>query len=153
VPLHSDAQHLLHRYLYEVRCPDHQPAVGSQEEQSPLLMGRQVASEGRSWLPGVQAQSLRKRLKQLGSAAAQALRAAERTVDLSRSAALQQMAQQVEQVTPYQLRHSLARRLLKNGAILPEVQRLLDHSRLTTTGMYLQPSAADLRQAIEQAGI
>lgn len=154
VPLHSDAQRILQRYLDEVRCPDHQPAVGSQEERAPLLMGRQVASEGRPWLPGVQAQSLRKRLKQLGTAAAEALRAAaERTVDLPRSAALQQMAQQVEQVTPHQLRHSLARRLLKNGATLPEVQRLLGHSRLTTTGMYLQPSAADLRQAIERAGI
>jgi site-specific recombinase XerD len=51
------------------------------------------------------------------------------------------------------LRHSLARRLLKNGAQLPEVQRMLGHSRLSTTGIYLTPSEEDLRAAVERAGL
>lgn len=40
--------------------------------------------------------------------------------------------------------------MLKNGATLPEVQRILGHTRLTTTGMYLNPSADDLREVVEK---
>ena len=53
---------------------------------------------------------------------------------------------------PHMLRHSLARRMLKTGAHLPEVQRVLGHSRLSTTGIYLTPSEDDLRVAIERTG-
>ncbi len=56
-------------------------------------------------------------------------------------------------VTPHMLRHSLARRMLERGAQLPEVQRVLGHSRLSTTGIYLTPSEEDLRVAIGRAGI
>jgi site-specific recombinase XerD len=51
------------------------------------------------------------------------------------------------------LRHSLARRMLERGAQLPEVQRVLGHSRLSTTGIYLTPSEEDVRLAIGRAGI
>ena len=109
---------------------------------------------GQPWLPGVQPQSMRKRLKELGQLAAQRLQTlSEQESDLGRSAELQQVAQQVQNVTPHQLRHSLAWRMLKNGATLPEVQRILGHTRLTTTGMYLNPSADDLREAVEKGSI
>jgi len=36
---------------------------------------------------------------------------------------------------------------------LAEVQRVLGHSRLSTTGIYLTPSEDDLRDAIERAGV
>jgi site-specific recombinase XerD len=43
--------------------------------------------------------------------------------------------------------------MLKNGATLPEVQRVLGHARLSTTGVYLNPSETDLQKAIDRAGI
>lgn len=154
VPLHSEAQTLLSRYLQEVRCPDGSPAVGSDVERELLIIGKQVAEKGQPWQPGVQPQSLRKRLKQLGQVAAQQLQAeAKQTSDLMRALELRQAASELEKVSPHQLRHSLARRLLYNGATLPEVQRILGHSRLSTTGMYLIPSEGDLRGAIERARV
>jgi site-specific recombinase XerD len=154
VPLHSEAHDLLHQYLEDVRCPAGLPPVGSEAEREPLLSGRRVARKGQPWQPGVQPQSLRKHLKQLGQEAARQLHAvAAHEPDLMRAGNLRRMAQQLAQVTPHQLRHSLARRLLRKGATLPEVQRLLGHSRLSTTGMYLVPSEGDLRSAIERAGV
>ena len=97
---------------------------------------------------------MRKRLKRLGQAAAKQLQIeAQQTSDLKRSKELKLVSYEVENISPHQLRHSLARRLLRNGATLPEVQRILGHSRLSTTGMYLIPSEGDLRGAIERAGI
>lgn len=154
VPLHSEAQELLRRYLKEARCLEGLPAVGSDREREPLLIGRQMILSGQPWLPGVQPQTIRKRLKELGQAAAQQVKAeARQTSDLQRAQELRQLAHQLIQVTPHQLRHSLARRLLRHGASLPEVQRILGHSRLSTTGMYLIPSEGDLRGAIERAGV
>jgi site-specific recombinase XerD len=154
VPLHSEAHDLLQRYIDDVRCPDGLPPVGSEAEREPLLIGQQVAVKGQPRQPGLQPQTLRKRLKQLGRDAAHQLQAAAvREPDLRRAGELRRLAQQSLQVTPHQLRHSLARRLLRHGATLPEVQRLLGHSRLSTTGMYLVPSEGDLRNAIERAGV
>jgi len=154
VPLHSEAQSLLQQYLSEVRCPDGLSVIGSDAEREPLLIGRQVSRKGQPWLPGVQSQTIRKRLKQLGQEAARQLQGeAGRTSDLERARELKQLSYEVENVSPHQLRHSLARRLLKNGAHLPEVQRILGHSRLSTTGMYLVPSERDLHDAIERAGV
>jgi site-specific recombinase XerD len=154
VPLSRDARRLLHRYLVDARCPGGLPAIGDAVEREPLLIGRRMTVTGQPWLPGVQPQSMRKRLKELGQLAAQRLQTlAEQESDLQRSAVLQRAAQEVRHVTPHQLRHSLAWRMLKNGATLPEVQRILGHTRLTTTGMYLNPSADDLREAIEKGSI
>jgi site-specific recombinase XerD len=90
----------------------------------------------------------------LGRQAATQLReAAKRERNLERAEQLRIHAQLLEKVSPHMLRHSLARRMLKNGVQLPEVQRVLGHSRLSTTGMYLTPSEDDLRVAIGRAGI
>lgn len=154
VPLSRDARRLLHRYLADARFPDGLPVIGDAAEREPLLIGRRLTVAGQPWRPGVQPQSMRKRLKQLGQLAAQRLQTvAEQESDMRLEAELKQAAQRVKRVTPHQLRHSLAWRMLKNGATLPEVQRILGHTRLTTTGMYLNPSADDLREAIEKGSI
>ena len=43
--------------------------------------------------------------------------------------------------------------MLERGAQLPEVQRVLGHSRLSTTGIYLTPCEEDLRSALGRAGL
>lgn len=154
VPLSRDAYHLLKRYLADARFSDGLPAIGDSAEQEPLLIGRRMAVAGQPWLPGVQPQSIRKRLKELGRLTAQRLQTmSDQESDLQQAAKLRQASQQVKTVTPHQLRHSLAWRMLKNGATLPEIQRILGHTRLTTTGMYLNPSTADLRNAVEKGSI
>jgi site-specific recombinase XerD len=154
VPLSRDARRLLQRYLADARFPAGLPEIGDAAEREPLLIGRRMIVAGQPWLPGVQPQSMRKRLKELGQLAAQRLQTmSEQESDLQRSAELRQASQQVKDVTPHQLRHSLAWRMLKNGATLPEVQRILGHTRLTTTGMYLNPSTDDLREAVEKGSL
>ena len=109
---------------------------------------------GQPWQAGVQPQSLRKHVKALGKVAAERLeKLATHESNPEKWAELRQAARQLKQVTPHQLRHSLAWRMLKNGATLPEVQRILGHTRLTTTGIYLNPSTADLRAAVEKGSI
>lgn len=154
VPLSQDAVILLQRYLQEARFPDELPGVGDIDEMEPLIIGRQMTVAGQPWQAGVQPQSLRKQIKALGKLAASRLEtiAAEES-NLEKSAELRQAAHQLKQVTPHQLRHSLAWRMLKNGATLPEVQRILGHTRLATTGIYLNPSSADLRAAVEKGSV
>ena len=43
--------------------------------------------------------------------------------------------------------------MLERGAQLTEIQRILGHSRLETTGRYVTPSEEDLRIAILKAGV
>ena len=154
VPLHSEAQSMLRQYLLEVRCPAGLPAIGDEAEREPLLLGLRRTMAQHPMQGGIETRVIRKRIKHLGQVAAAQLQAeANKTTDIQKAKQLLQSAQQVAQVSPHQLRHSLARRLLQNGAQLPEVQRILGHSRLSTTGMYLLPSEMDLQQAIERASV
>jgi len=154
VPLHADAVRLLDHYLRVVRCPTGVPTIGSATERELLLVGIDVTAPGQPWRPGITTALVRHQVKLRGQQAAATLRAAvPRERDLVRAATLTDLARALETVSPHMLRHSLARRLLKTGAHLPEVQRVLGHTRLTTTGIYLTPSDDDLRDAISRAGV
>jgi site-specific recombinase XerD len=154
VPLHPDAQRLLHHYLESVRCPKRLPAIGSDQERERLLVGLAMAMKGQPIKVGITQRVAQRTVQQLGQRAAQHLRAeAQHERDIKRSEYLQDLARRLESVTPHMLRHSLARRMLSRGAQLPEVQRVLGHSRLSTTGIYLTPSEEDLRSALGRAGL
>ncbi len=154
LPLHPDAVRLLQTYLAKDRCPAGLPQIGVGEEREPLLAGQDITAPGQPIRPGVTPSLLRLRLKLLGqAAAARMLAAADKEADLRRQAQLEQYAVLLTHVSPHQLRHTMARRLLSCGAQLPEVQRMLGHSRLSTTGVYLTPSEDDLRQAVDRAGV
>jgi site-specific recombinase XerD len=154
LPLHSDAQRILRRYLREIRCPSGIPPIGSDDERELLLVGMQVTVADRPLTPGIRVRLVRQRIADLGKQAAAQLReAARREQDIERVEHLRTLARSLDNVSPHMLRHSLARRMLKNGAQLSEVQRMLGHSRLSTTGIYLTPSEDDLRVAIERAGL
>ncbi len=154
IPLHSDALRLLERYLTHVRCPQGMPTLGSDDERTPFLVRIDPATVGRPLTPGITARGVGKVVARLGHCAATLLRdSAAKIVDLQRMDELLTAAQRLDVVAPHQLRHSLARRLLTQGAQLPEVQRILGHSRLSTTGMYLTPSEDDLRSAIDRMQI
>lgn len=154
VPLHADAQRLLGRYLEHVRCPDGFPVIGSDQERERLLVGIAMTTKGQPMRVGITQRVAQRTMQQLGQAAAHRLRTeAQRERDITRNEFLLDLARQLETVTPHMLRHSLARRMLERGAQLPEVQRVLGHSRLSTTGIYLTPSEEDVRTAIGRAGI
>lgn len=154
LPLHPDAQRLLQRYLHEVRCPAGLPPIGSDQEREPFLVGMQITVVGRPLVPGIKPRVIRKRITDLGRQTASHLReAAKRERNLERAERLKILAQQLDDISPHVLRHSLAKRMLKNGAQLSEVQRVLGHARLSTTGVYLTPSEDDVRAALGRAGI
>lgn len=52
--------------------------------------------------------------------------------------------------TPHKLRHSFASRLLKRGASLSAVQKLLGHTTLATTMMYLHLQPSEVEEAISR---
>lgn len=52
---------------------------------------------------------------------------------------------------PHKLRHSLATHLLRRGAKLPEIQKLLGHSRLSTTEKYTHLNFDDLARVYDMA--
>lgn len=52
------------------------------------------------------------------------------------------------ETTPHKLRHAFACLMLRNGALLNCLQRMLGHTRLDTTGVYLEVTAEDLREVM-----
>jgi integrase/recombinase XerC len=53
------------------------------------------------------------------------------------------------EATPHILRHTFAKRLVDAGISLEKVASLLGHENLNTTRIYVEPSQADLRRAVE----
>lgn len=53
-------------------------------------------------------------------------------------------------VSPHQLRHTFARRLLRAGADIVTVQQLLGHSNLNTTAIYLRAGYSEQESAVEK---
>jgi site-specific recombinase XerD len=154
VPLHPDAERMLRRYVERVRYPTGLLAVGSEQERELLLVGLTMSMKGQPTKVGITQRVAQRTVQQLGHRAAHQLRAeAQRERDITRSEYLEDLARRLETVTPHMLRHSLARRMLEHGAQLPEGQRVLGHSRLSTTGVYLTPSEEDLRSALGRAGL
>jgi site-specific recombinase XerD len=57
----------------------------------------------------------------------------------------------LEELHPHILRHTAATNLLRSGADLVTVARILGHESLNTTAIYTQPTVADMSQAVENA--
>lgn len=53
------------------------------------------------------------------------------------------------EVTPHQLRHTAAKRMLDKGTPLTVIQKILGHKKLETTARYVQPGWSDLEDAVE----
>jgi integrase/recombinase XerD len=56
-------------------------------------------------------------------------------------------------VTPHRCRHAFASSLAEAGAMLDEIQRLLGHASPSSSQVYLHPSTASLRAAIEKVAL
>jgi integrase/recombinase XerD len=56
-----------------------------------------------------------------------------------------------KRVYPHLLRHTVAQHLLEGGMSLEQVQRFLGHSRITTTQIYAESSAASIRDSYRKA--
>lgn len=54
------------------------------------------------------------------------------------------------QISPHDLRHTCAKRMLDEGTPLTVVQKVLGHSRLDTTARYVTPGWGDLERAVER---
>lgn len=151
VPLTTTALRRLRDYL-TVRCPTGPEAVGSETEREPLLIGRHITKAGQPWEPGLTTAAIRKRIAALGTTAAHRIaEQAAKESQVTRVTELHELAGTLRVMSPHQLRHGLAYRLLKNGATPTYVQKILGHSRVSTSLMYGKPTEADVREAMERA--
>ncbi len=63
------------------------------------------------------------------------------------------VAARIEGLSPHDLRHTCAKRMVDAGRPLTEVARILGHAKLTTTARYTQPGWGDLEDAVESIGL
>jgi site-specific recombinase XerC len=118
------------------------------------LVGIAVTTKGQTTKVGITQRVAQRTVQQLDRRAVQHLCAETQCErDITHSEHLEDLARRLETVTSHMLRCSLARRMLSHGAQLREVQWVLGHSRLSTTGIYLTPSEEDLRSALGRAGL
>lgn len=137
VVLHNDAIQPPRRYLNKLRCTQGIPAIGSDDEREPLIVGFASTSPGRPMHPGVYPRLVQRVVEQRAHEAASRFRLDAQTVSsLQQVGILLDLAQRLERTTPHTLRHSLARRLIESSADLAVVQCTLGHSSMATTGMY-----------------
>ena len=66
---------------------------------------------------------------------------------------LAQEAGITKRITPHKLRHTFATRLLEMGRSLVEIQQLLGHKQLSTTGIYTHVAPARLAEAVGKMSI
>ncbi|MBX0329693.1 tyrosine-type recombinase/integrase [Oscillochloris sp. ZM17-4] len=153
VPLHADAVRLLRRYLTELRCPDGMPAAGSPAERERLLGVVESTRPGRPFRAGISTRTIRHRFMVIATRAAAQLRAAaQKKPRLDKATKLREAADDLETASPHALRHSLAYRLLDDGASLAAVQRIMRHSRGEQTLRYATPNSRDLKDVIDRSG-
>lgn len=151
IPLDGEPVRYLAAYL-AVRCPTGLPPLGSDAEREPFLMGQRIDRAGQPWQSGLQTAAMRKRLVELGTAAARRVTAqAAAESRLARAAELEDLARQLVAASPHRLRHGLAYRLLESGASPAYVAKLLGHRRISTALRYGKPTETDLRLAMARA--
>jgi site-specific recombinase XerD len=153
VPLHAEAVRLLRRYLAEARCPHGLPQAGSEAERERLLGVVDATRAGRPFRVGISTRTIRHRFAVIAARAASRLRAAaQEEPRLEQAGKLLAYAEDLETASPHALRHSLAYRLLEDGASLAAVQRIMRHSRGEQTLRYATPNDRDLKDVIDRSG-
>jgi integrase/recombinase XerC len=136
IPLEGEAVRRLREFV-QLRCPGGQPAVGSAEERERLLVAYHCTGSVGAWKPGLSTAGMRKRLDELGEAAARLVEEqARKTSALARVGELGELARQLRAVSPHQLRHGLGYRLRRQGVDLGVAQQLLGHARPAMTMRY-----------------
>ena len=153
VPLHGEAVSLLGRYLADARCPSGLPPAGSEAEREKLLGVVDSTRPGRPLRVGISTRTIRHRFAEIAARAAARLRAAaQKEPRLDQATNLLAYADDLEHASPHALRHSLAYRLLEDGASLAAVQRIMRHSRGEQTLRYATPNDRDLKDVIDRSG-
>ncbi len=150
VPLEQETLRRLRDYV-TLRCPDGMPEVGTPAERELLLMGFHRRPGWEGWTPGMTTAAMRKRLRELGAAAAKRVEEqAHKEQRLTRLGELEGLARQLRAVSPHQLRHSLAYRL-RRTMDLGAVGAILGHTSTATTKRYGLPTEQDLRAGMREA--